>query len=210
MQRCACIIFLYFIALVALVSADTEIRNFRLPLPDPPLAQTESVPTQVETILSSSQRQIVLNVSTYDSGRWINLILDEDYRAWTIRMSWPASQPTKFQLDLVPNPDPNLMQAFLRIAAKPLSPTMPHPLLDDWYPARAKPDARSFEKLETTFQLVLEPLVFGFLPRTAVPTVLMIVVSLLGSSMAVPSIIRVIESLRLGDVGAKDERTKVE
>jgi len=49
------------------------------------------------------------------------------------------------------------------------------------------------EDFTTTFHLILEPLLLGFLPQTAVPTLLLIILFSLGSALTVPTIIRFIE-----------------
>jgi len=45
----------------------------------------------------------------------------------------------------------------------------------------------------TTYHLVLEPLLLFILPRTAVPTVILIIIFAIGSSLTVPTIIRLLE-----------------
>lgn len=52
------------------------------------------------------------------------------------------------------------------------------------------------EEWETRYHVLLEPLLFGFLPETSVPAILAIVVFVLGAAAVVPSIIRLLERMR--------------
>lgn len=72
---------------VTSVLADTEIRNFHLPLP--PLARSIHPTTQILDIPLSTSPQ-VLNISNIFPEIWIRTSL-EQYKSWTARISWPAS-----------------------------------------------------------------------------------------------------------------------
>ena len=69
------------------ILADTEIRNFHLPLP--PSTRSIHPTTQILDIpLPTSPK--VLNISTESPELWIRTPL-EGYTSWTARVSWPAS-----------------------------------------------------------------------------------------------------------------------
>jgi hypothetical protein len=65
------------------VLADTEIRNFKLPLPTPTRSIHPSTP-----ILDFTH---ILNVSHHDPELWIRTQLQGTFQKWTARISWPGS-----------------------------------------------------------------------------------------------------------------------
>lgn len=69
------------------ILADTEIRNFHLPLP--PSTRSIHPSTQILDIPLPTSPQ-VLNVSNSSPELWIRTPL-EGYASWTARISWPAS-----------------------------------------------------------------------------------------------------------------------
>jgi len=59
----------------------------------------------------------------------------------------------------------------------------------------------SDDEFYTTFALVIEPLILGVLPKTAIPAIAWIVVFGLGAACTVPTIIRHLDSTsRTGEV----------
>jgi len=76
------------------IVADTEIRNFHLPLP--PSSRSIHPSTQILDIPLPTSPQ-VLNISTEIPELWIRTPLGE-YTSWTARVSWPASVRYNHQL----------------------------------------------------------------------------------------------------------------
>lgn len=76
------------------VIADTEIRNFHLPLP--PSTRSIHPSTQILDIPLPTSPQ-VLNISTESPELWIRTPL-EGNTSWTARVSWPASVRRYHQL----------------------------------------------------------------------------------------------------------------
>lgn len=125
--------------------------------------------------------------------------------------------PTLFDLDILPLPlqtgfvnqgdsiTPN-QAALLVISARPLSPTIFHPsppnillqylagaLRPTIYAPRESVSGQGNASWMTTFQVVLEPLILGVLPSTAVPAVWLLLIFGVGAAMCVPFIIRTLE-----------------
>jgi hypothetical protein len=89
----------------------------------------------------------------------------------------------------------------LRLHSQQLTPRFAHPLLDDLplssFGRRspgASPQVRSAGYYETTVDLVLEPLVYGVIPESVIPTIYWIIGVALVSAAAVPLVIRLIEA----------------
>lgn len=111
-------------------------------------------------------------------------------------------------------------RAILHVSARPLSPRFPHPLLATLY-ARlpqsvravlpAPPVTTSLDNAEwsTTYHVVLEPLVLGVLPKTAVPAVWAILVFVLGAALVVPSLIRALEKGRGRALATEAEQRRI-
>lgn len=122
----------------------------------------------------------------------------DQYLETELRLS--IQSPTIFEIDLHPAPTgyPD-RTALLHVLARRLSPRFPHPLLDrfqPYLPSVEPPDGEhdAGSSFTTTFHLVIEPLIFGVLPRTALPTLLCIIVFVFGAAVMVPAIIRWLES----------------
>jgi hypothetical protein len=69
------------------VLADTEIRNFHLPLP--PSTRSIHPSTQILDIPFPTT-PLVLNISSNEPELWIRTPL-QGHTSWTARVSWPAS-----------------------------------------------------------------------------------------------------------------------
>jgi hypothetical protein len=76
------------LSLLSPVLADTEIRNFRLPLP-PSTRSIQS--TRISDISSRDGLTTTFNVSSEDPERWLHFDLDQKFTSWTVRLSWPGS-----------------------------------------------------------------------------------------------------------------------
>ncbi|KAL7425241.1 hypothetical protein Q5752_000929 [Cryptotrichosporon argae] len=177
----------------ALAVADTEILNFRLPPPD----SNAHAPARARPDVRLTQAQagaVGLSVSASDPERWVELALPAG--AWTARVSWAASSPTRFGLSQHADR--------LRITAAPLSPRMPHPLLGT-ADSDGGPDDSAFS---TDFTLVVEPLVAG-VPRSALPAAAAVLVFAAGACLAVRRIIPLLEAVA-GREGAMQVRLKAE
>jgi hypothetical protein len=61
------------------------------------------------------------------------------------------------------------------------------------------------DEFETPFHVILEPLVLGVLPRTAVPAVLAILVMLVGAGLAAPRVAAALERLAVQVKVEKEE-----
>ncbi|WVW87042.1 hypothetical protein I302_109098 [Kwoniella bestiolae CBS 10118] len=129
---------------------------------------------------------------------------DKQYNGWTTRVSWPGSYPTR--ISITP-PDSSL---HISISGTPLSPRMPHPLLS-YLPSPLKPIFSSTqaqsqsqphsiqinreEGFITPISIILEPLILGMIPRTAIPTVYLILLGILIAGLSLPRAFRLIEYL---------------
>lgn len=92
--------------------------------------------------------------------------------SWTARISWPASTPTRFKLD----PYSMEGETVFHVSAASLSPKVPYVGVEEGF--------------ETTFHVLVEPLLGGFLPRTAVSAVIAIVALVGTAAMVAPKAIR--------------------
>ena len=122
--------------------------------------------------------------------------------------------PTKFDLSLHPlhtvkEGQSNTAQLILHIKAKPLSRaippyTPPLPILDKLatilrpiHPPHSNEGNQDEEEWYTSFHLVIEPLILGIVPRTAIPAIILILVFGISAGCCVPAIIRFIEGVHL-------------
>lgn len=115
-------------------------------------------------------------------------------------MSWPASTPTRFEMDIQPGTAGAPAVLFLK--ASPLSPRIDHTRvlgylgrivgLDVGTDSGNLADPSSFS---TTFTVVLEPLMFGVLPRTAIPAVIAILILCVSVWFFKPFLIKGFESV---------------
>ncbi|WVF68375.1 hypothetical protein IAT40_003140 [Kwoniella sp. CBS 6097] len=175
-------------------------------------AGAEIYETKFETsndslILSPSQPLTFVLSSSFPNRTIFLEFGDSDSSAWTIRASWPGSHPARIALS-----DPTDEGFFIK--GSPLSPRMPHPLLLHlptslqilFTPTSSKappasalspaPDAASEkEAFSTPVILVLEPLVLGIIPQTAVPTIGVILLVVFSSGLLVPRVVGLIERL---------------
>ncbi|KAJ7269262.1 hypothetical protein B0H12DRAFT_1094914 [Mycena haematopus] len=211
---------LLLLLLAALAHANTEINNFAASeRTDAPLLRARSWPTlrprsTTRWALARAPYGTPLSAvcasgtsppgSESESERcphelWLALDTPDTYGRWTLRLSWPASTPTDFRLDvldpraaaalhLIP-PEvgaPTTTRKYARIRAVDAGVRTPGAL---WTPnvyalfARAfqnssvvsYPDSDSEEDEDEKVHLILtlEPLLFGVLPETVVPVLLM-------------------------------------
>ncbi|KAL1412567.1 hypothetical protein Q8F55_000314 [Vanrija albida] len=216
---------LLLLALAALVAADTEIVNFRLPLTGKVVAPPRGAAL---ASLTASQRQAGLTVSDAQPEVWVALDLEDKGKSWTARLSWPGSSPTRFAAHIHPSGAGGVL---LHITAAPLSPRMPHPLLrrvralfgenesksdDDAASTHSHSSWTSWEDIglvnynsadptspadwpfHTDFHLVLEPLILGVLPATAASALAAIALFALAGALIAPYLIRALRRLILG------------
>lgn len=110
--------------------------------------------------------------------------------------------PTKFNLALHPNPQADSIERgpIIHVTSSELSPRIPS-LGIFGTPSKIQ------EGYHTTFTLVIEPLILGFLPKTAIPAVFWIITFALGAGITVPYIRRRIENL-VNTVGMDEPRGK--
>lgn len=170
MLRPAINLLLFCLVLCACVHADTEIRNFRVPDEH---AAPATPPGALVHLHSQTPTTLKLNSSSPEL--WVHVPLDDG--AWTARLSWPASMPTRFGLNVYPWSGQaeaavgSSHGALLHITAQALSPRIRHHLLHRLgfavKPAEVRPD----EEFDTTFHLLVEPLYLGVLPATAVSAI---------------------------------------
>lgn len=126
--------------------------------------------------------------------------------------------PTKWDLAITPS---SPRTAILHLTAAPLSPPFPHPLLSQlnaYLPSYlrtigARPVDREGSETETTTQwetttkikwetkahILLEPLILGVIPSTAVPAVGWISVLVFGAGLVVPRLITWLEAAKRAD-----------
>ena len=118
--------------------------------------------------------------------------------------------PTKFEVEVHPHGD-SMDEAILHISAKPLSPPHPHPylpLITSFLPAiitqllftpvtRTSPSSYSSSRpgghFSTEVQVILEPLEYGVVPRTAVSTIYWIIGAIILGLLGTPYVIKYME-----------------
>lgn len=193
----------FVFSLIALcVRADTEIINFHLPLPP----HTTTYPTPDSLVYTISPYEtLTLDLTDSSPERWFALDMGNmkgSYKSWTLRASWPGSSPTKITLS------PPLSPGYFTLHAAALSPRFPHhPPVLPYIPYMnhltsfisslltippPKPKL-SDDQFHTPLHLTLEPLLFGFLPYTALPAVGLIILFVTVAGMGVPYVIRGLE-----------------
>nr|XP_019043663.1 hypothetical protein I302_08243 [Kwoniella bestiolae CBS 10118]OCF22593.1 hypothetical protein I302_08243 [Kwoniella bestiolae CBS 10118] len=142
---------------------------------------------------------------------------DKQYNGWTTRVSWPGSASPPYLNLIYPPPYPTRISItppdsslHISISGTPLSPRMPHPLLS-YLPSPLKPIFSSTqaqsqsqphsiqinreEGFITPISIILEPLILGMIPRTAIPTVYLILLGILIAGLSLPRAFRLIEYL---------------
>ncbi|CAK9783261.1 hypothetical protein CC85DRAFT_299043 [Cutaneotrichosporon oleaginosum] len=137
--------FLLLFTLLSLALADTEIVNVRIPLPPSDLVGVKL--TRLE-----AGRRHTHTLSSNDSETYFFAALDPG--GWTARISWPASTPTRFTI----TPHGHADGAVFHVRASALAPRVPY----------FNPEGLADSDFETTFHILVEPLLLGVLPRTAV------------------------------------------
>ncbi|KAK6908570.1 hypothetical protein I204_06549 [Kwoniella mangroviensis CBS 8886] len=176
----------FLLCLFGIVRADTEIINFSLPLPPPSPSSTPFLSTNSDLLeLSPSQPTIVnLTDSSPNQSFILNFQgLEKDYQKWTIRISWPGSSPTKIKI--IP-PDESFQ---FSIIGSSLSPRMYHPLIFHDLPYKPA------DQFRTPISILLEPLILGVIPRTALPTIYTILLAVVITGWHIPHILRLIENI---------------
>lgn len=117
--------------------------------------------------------------------------------------------PTRFDLSLSPTGHP--LESIVHISSALLTPSFPHPLLAS---LPISPDHRPLPTLQkgdgwnTTFHLVFEPLIWGFVPATAVPLIYWIAGVTIIAPFLCPYLFKVVEGFAasLGESdNSKDE-----
>jgi len=82
-------------------------------------------------------------------------------------------------------------QVIIHLSASLLSPRFPR------QPFSGRPNTPSTDEFNTTFALVVEPLIFGILPQTAVPALIWALIFGLGAACVVPYIIRYLDTINI-------------
>lgn len=167
---------LLLFCLLGIALADTEIRNFLIPDPHAPPATPPSV-LDLHPRTSST-----LHINSTTPELWARVPLQ--HGAWTARISWPASMPTRFELTVYPGSN----DALLHMTAQSLSPRMRHPLLHRLGLA-SDPAKVQDNDFNTTFHIIVEPLYLGVLPATAVSAVAAILVMAAMGALAAPRLL---------------------
>ncbi|KIM69987.1 hypothetical protein SCLCIDRAFT_101313 [Scleroderma citrinum Foug A] len=116
---------------------------------------------------------------------WVALDLDDwtNYRAFTLRLSWPASAPADFLIELY-SPDSSTRTKYARIRVVDTGVPTPQIHPDDT-------DSRLSNLVEVEpvpFILILEHLYWGVLPASLLPTICFLLPVLLAAAMAIPPI----------------------
>jgi hypothetical protein len=107
-------------------------------------------------------------------------------------------------MELLPDPVSNSVdQAIIHLSASLLSPRSPRQPFNFLPSAFAVVPENEFI---TTFALVIEPLIFGVLPKTALPALGWILVFGLGAAWVVPIIIRYLDTIGAKGGGVEEER----
>ena len=100
-------------------------------------------------------------------------------------------------MEVLPDPESN-GAVIIHLSGSLLSPRFPS------QPFKSTPNGHlpmADDEFSTTFALVIEPLIFGILPQTAIPALVWILVFGLGAACAVPTIIRYLDFIsRTGQV----------
>ncbi|KAI0082138.1 hypothetical protein K474DRAFT_1586354 [Panus rudis PR-1116 ss-1] len=190
-----------WLCLVVVVNANTEVFNFRAePGPDvalpftsrwlslDPIAPERSI--QVHAAPIKADIQHVCDYQEFDRcphDVWISLDLDHaewtPFSAFTLRISWPASSPADFLIDLF---TPTTLLSFARNNS--FSGNLEH----ESQSSIASETRRRYARIRVTdaavltptaqgrkfgpvsFVLLVEPLYLGVIPRSVVPTLLSI------------------------------------
>ena len=82
-------------------------------------------------------------------------------------------------------------EVIIHLSASLLSPHFPR------QPFSGRSNTPSTDEFHTTFALVVEPLIFGILPQTAVPAVIWALIFGLGAACVVPYIIRYLDTINI-------------
>ncbi|WVR07955.1 hypothetical protein IAU60_004998 [Kwoniella sp. DSM 27419] len=180
-----------------LVLADTEIINFHRPLTPARLGIKQA------DLISDSfvpSDPVVFNLSSSEASRRFILDFGEvRYAKWTVRASWPGSYPARIAIE------PPTASSHLVIRGSALSPRMYHPLLTRLPPSLRRILPKPIPLRSTTFttdqafstpiHLLLEPLILGVIPQTAMPAIGAILAVVLLAALAIPSVFRTLHSL---------------
>ena len=87
--------------------------------------------------------------------------------------------------------DQSSHQVIVHLSASLLSPRFPR------QPFSGRPNTPSTDEFHTTFALMVEPLIFGILPQTAVPALIWALIFGLGAACLVPYIIRYLDTINI-------------
>ncbi|KIO07025.1 hypothetical protein M404DRAFT_137399 [Pisolithus tinctorius Marx 270] len=131
--------------------------------------------------------------STCPHELWVRLNLDDtiwrSYRAFTLRLSWAASTPADFLIELYSPetgpPFPITRTKYARIRV--VDTGVPTPQIQ-----LGRPNPRLSDQVvepNVHFILILEPLYWGVLPASQLPTVCFLIPVLLAAAMAVPRVL---------------------
>lgn len=110
-------------------------------------------------------------------------------------------------MTLVPTRSPSTVILFLQ--SSQLTPHFPHPLLDPLpLPQLLRPRDKGLAvpagHYETTIDLALEPLIYGVIPESVIPTIYWIIGAALASAAVVPLCIRFIETFAAAPLASDD------
>ncbi|KAJ6518735.1 hypothetical protein C8R45DRAFT_807167 [Mycena sanguinolenta] len=180
---------LLLLLLATLIHGNTEITNFAASeRTDAPLLRGRGWPTLrprsttrwtlVRAAYGSPFNAVCASSAESESERcpyelWLALDTPSTYGRWTLRISWPAYMPTDFELEVL---DPRAAAALHLIPREVGAPTTTRKY------ARIRgvdagvrtPGTQWIPNVH--FVLTLEPLIFGVLPESVVPFLLMVIV----------------------------------
>ncbi|WWC92674.1 uncharacterized protein L201_007633 [Kwoniella dendrophila CBS 6074] len=190
----------FITCVLSLVLADTEIINFHLPISSECSSireTTTSALVQHEWTILKPSKPLIFNLNSSSPQKGFTLDFKQlRYNVWTIRASWPGSSPTRIKI----NP-PNSSYQF-SIESSALSPRMSHHLLRDFMNKYANLEIKDVNQanressslsFDTPITITLEPLILGIIPKTALPTIIIIILSVILVGLNVTRIIRIIE-----------------
>ncbi|KXN87427.1 hypothetical protein AN958_08858 [Leucoagaricus sp. SymC.cos] len=188
-----------FLSLIPCVEGNTEIINFSVSPAESPLVTFPGW-----THMNSSDREILLNIPpvldtsevSIESGVWFALDLDDpnwsSYNKFTLRSSWPASHPCDIYLKIH---DPlHVVSQLMR--NRPLHTTRKkyaHVYVINTgvpTPSPTGEDMTWLLRQPVPITLVLEPLLFGAVPQSVVPTIFVILGAIALALVLLPYVLR--------------------
>jgi len=111
--------------------------------------------------------------------------------------------PTKFEMEVLPDLE-SVDAVIVHLSGSLLSPRFPR---QPFKPTPSGDSPIANEEFPTTFALVIEPLILGVLPQTAIPALVWILVFGSGAACTVPTIIRYLNSTgTIGEVKGSESK----